>query len=135
MLHAPCTLRSFVRWVNFFREDTKSQFLKPDPRDPRSLAFPFIVRLSSKIFQVSTSMRSFPTIIFPPKFCLGPSAHISSVTEGSSAGTKCVRTRVFTPASFATFPTSIWVVWEATICSRSLSALGTRARSLASEGL
>src|SRR5712691_10480054 len=78
-----------------------------------------------RTFAVQISIRSRPTMTWPPKCLRTPSIHMSSVMELSSGGTKCVRTSVFTPAAAASLPRSSVTMWLASRCSRSVAALGT----------
>ena len=56
------------------------------------------------------SRRSLPTMTVPRKCVRAASSHIWSVIAGSSGGTKCESTSVFTPAACATRPASSAVV-------------------------
>jgi hypothetical protein len=61
-------------------------------------------RLLGVLGSLQISSRSLPTTIVPRNCERAASIHIWSVTCGSSAGTKCERTSVFTPAACAMRP-------------------------------
>lgn len=63
-------------------------------------------RSGTREFVCQISIKSLPTMICPLNVLRAPSIHIWSVTAGSSGGTKCESTRVFTPAAVATRPAS-----------------------------
>src|SRR5687767_14066438 len=80
------------------------------------------------------SIPSRATTMSPLKWGRAAPIHMSSVSVGSSAGTRCESTSVFTPAAAATRPTSSTAVWLSMMCLFSVAACGLRATRRSTAG-